>query len=548
MFGTNLPKRHSLRLSAVLLILLTSVNFLTVSAQGNSEDTTSEQAGSRILLPLVSSFSDNEAGTSSAVPASYFVDRIKGIDATTRGSQSAPWKSIQWAADHAVPGSIINVLGNATGTAYCETVRIHSTRSGSASAPTTFQNYQDPNSPAYQPILDGSCLDAGSAKSGFTISGASYVVIKGFIIQNYVTTVSANEVSGIAIGDNAHHIYIQNNRIRNIKTQGQNSDVGAAYGIKVRTESGQSMNSIFIDGNELYNLVLGNSEALSINGDISNFWITNNSIHNADNIGIDAIGFEGNSPSAQARNGYIINNQVYNIDASHNPAYSAPSAAGIYVDGGDSIVIERNKSYGNNIGIEVASENANHYATNVTVRSNFVYNNMIAGISIGGGASSNGGTEGCWIVNNTLFNNNSANQNGELWIQYHTSRNIIENNIIYAGPANVLIANVPSSANMINYNFYYTTGNPAQRVWLWLNKEYTDFAAYKTVSKNDTNSSIDNPMIYLASDTKNFLHLQTTSLAINKGTALDAAKVGTKDIDGDPRLQNQLDIGADEVR
>ena len=51
--------------------------------------------------------------------------------------------------------------------------------------------------------------------------------------------------------------------------------------------------------------------------------VTNNLIHDNNNIGIDAIGFEGvfpNSAYDQARNGEISGNIVYNITSNDNPA------------------------------------------------------------------------------------------------------------------------------------------------------------------------------------------------------------------------------------
>ncbi len=76
-------------------------------------------------------------------------------------------------------------------------------------------------------------------------------------------------------------------------------------------------------------------EALSLNGNIDGFEINGNEIYNNTNIGIVAIGYEGECPDPnldQARNGVIINNLVY-----QNPsAYDA--AAGIYIDGGKNIV------------------------------------------------------------------------------------------------------------------------------------------------------------------------------------------------------------------
>ncbi|MFX9181031.1 hypothetical protein ABTN76_19975, partial [Acinetobacter baumannii] len=88
--------------------------------------------------------------------------------------------------------------------------------------------------------------------------------------------------------------------------------------------------------------------------------VSNNIIHDNNNIGLDAIGFEGTAPSAsydQARNGQIVGNVVYDITSYYNSAYGKQYAAdGIYVDGGTQIIIERNIVHHADLNMEFASE------------------------------------------------------------------------------------------------------------------------------------------------------------------------------------------------
>ena len=61
---------------------------------------------------------------------------------------------------------------------------------------------------------------------------------------------------------------------------------------------------------------------MNVDGNVTNFLITNNLIHDNDNIGIDIIGFEGVSPDPAydyARSGTVAGNTVYNISAINNP-------------------------------------------------------------------------------------------------------------------------------------------------------------------------------------------------------------------------------------
>ena len=63
---------------------------------------------------------------------------------------------------------------------------------------------------------------------------------------------------------------------------------------------------IAIIDNELRHLTLGSSEALVVNGNVEDFLIEGNRVHDTNNIGIDVIGFEGmaSDPTVdQARDG-----------------------------------------------------------------------------------------------------------------------------------------------------------------------------------------------------------------------------------------------------
>ena len=169
---------------------------------------------------------------------------------------------------------------------------------------------------------------------------------------------------------------------------------------------------------ELYGLVLGNSEALVMNGNVTGFNISDNIVHDCDNIGIDIIGYEksneddGYSEYDRARNGVVKNNIVYNISSGSNLTYRKSTsknpgkcAGGIYVDGGHTVIIEGNYVENCDIGIELASEHGGMTTDNIKVLNNvLVNNNALGGISIGGSDDENGNTTNCTIQYNTIYN------------------------------------------------------------------------------------------------------------------------------------------------
>jgi len=461
------------------------------------------------------------------------------------GTLTEPWQTIQKAANSLAPGDTVYVRGGV----YNEAVTLNV--SGSAgNGSIVFQNYANEI-----PILDGSGLVVAEADNGMIlIVDQHHIIIKGFEIRNYSSTTPFVMPVGINIRGVAHHIQLRNNHIHHIATNApvDGDLMGAdAHGIAVYgTSAIDSINNIIIDGNELNDLTLGSSEGLVLNGNVAVFTVSHNIVHDCNNIGIDFIGFEDVAPSAaydQARNGNVVDNIIYNISSYGNPAYGNEySAGGIYVDGGRNIIVERNTVSQADIGIEIASEHQGRATNFVTVRNNFLFNNRMAGISMGGYDDERGSTENCIIVNNSLYYNGiGENGNQELLLQFDTRYNIIKNNIFYADEQSLLIGNPFSEnvGNIIDYNIYFCASGQTGSEWEWKNNVYEGFAAYISASGNDTHSLFIDPQ-YTGLSVPD-LHLLTTSPAINAGENL--AEIGDYDIDGETRLLgSNVDIGADE--
>ncbi|MBB3127216.1 hypothetical protein FHS19_001870 [Paenibacillus rhizosphaerae] len=486
--------------------------------------------------------------TAEAAGAEYYV-AVNGNDANA-GTSAAPWKTLQHAADTAGPGSTVYVRGGV----YNQKLKI--TKSGSADqGPITFANYSGET-----PVIDGTGLSVSGTEGIVDLANVNYVTIQGFEIRNFTTTANNVMPVGIYVHGAGGNITLSKNKIHDIKNTSApaGSDLLGrdAHGIAVYgTKAPESIHDVTIDGNELYNLVLGSSETLVLNGNVDTFAVTNNIIHDNDNIGIDVIGFEGKSPNSaydQARNGIISGNKVYNITSNNNPSYgkklpnNSNAADGIYVDGGKDSIIERNYSYNNDIGVEIASEHAGKATSNITVRSNFIYGNRLTGIAMGGYDTLRGSTVGCRIVNNTLYKNDTLGDgSGQLYVQYDTQNNVIRNNIFVASSTDVLIYNeyTKNSGNVVDYNLYFAPGGSSDATWTWKNKEYTGYAAYKKGTGNDAHSVFADPL--LVNPAAGDLHLKTGSPAMDKG--LTDSDIGSLDIDGQPRAQGGgVNIGADE--
>jgi hypothetical protein len=481
----------------------------------------------------------------------YYVS-TSGNDSNS-GTIDHPWRHIQHAADVVQPGDTVYVRQGV----YRELVTMKSSGSTSAGF-ITFSSYSGELA-----TLDGTGLPITGGQWGlFTIPSQSYIVINDFEVRNYKSSKVADVPIGVWIFGQGSNVQIVNNHIHNIETNAKanpnlcNTD---AFGLTVDgTVGDQSINALVISGNEVDHNKTGCSETVSVDGNVENFVISNNLIHDDDNIGIDAIGFEKVSPNPktdQAREGEIRGNTVYNITSQGNPDYHENdySADGIYVDGGTQIVIEQNLIHNVDLGIEMASEHRDHVTSIVIARNNVIYFDNSNGISIGGYASGVGGTDRCTIVNNTLYADGTKganNNSGEFQIQFHATDNIYENNIVYANTQAVFMNNyiaMPPHPAVVDYNLYYSKVGAANGNWMWEGKNYTGYDTYRTKTGLDAGSPPFSDPEFISTGNPPDLDIEPGSPAVNAGTNLGEQVVGAVDFAGNPRVENdEINIGAYE--
>src|SRR5438876_618335 len=468
-----------------------------------------------------------------------------GNDASS-GTSGSPWRTIQHAANMVQPGDTIYVYGGT----YNETVTINASGNSTAGY-ITFQSY-----PGQTAIIDGTGLAVNGQTGLINIQDQSYLVVRGFEIRNYSTSSTANVPIGIYITGADSYIQILNNHIHNIKTSASGCNANA-LGIAVYGDNGSSsINNLTISGNELDHMTTGCSETMSLDGNVQYWTVSDNLIHDNNNIGIDAIGFEGVSPNPstdQARDGLIVGNTVYNITSYGNPAYGNQYAAdGIYVDGGTRITIERNVVHNTDLNVELASEHSGKVTSYVTMRNNLIYQSNSVGVSIGGYDSRVGGTDHCTIVNNTLWDNDTKNTgSGEFQIQYYATNNVFKNNILYASSQGLFLNSYTNSeSNPVDsdYNLFYSSVGPLSGQWIWNGATYAGFSSYQSATGKDAHSHFADPQYFDLSSTPPKLDVQSTSPAVNAGINLGSSLVGTVDYAGKQRVNvnGQINIGAYE--
>jgi len=469
----------------------------------------------------------------------YYVSP-NGNDVST-GSIDAPLRGINTALSKTVPGDTVIVRGGT----YHEKVSF--TKSGRQDKWITLKAYSGEAA-----IIDGTGLSITGKEALVTISNVNYILVEGFDICNYKSSTPWVNINGILVNAGSGNITIRKNKVYNIEHNVKPEDGRSGHGIEIIGNTDVAMKNILVEENEIHDCNTGYSENLTINGYVDGFTIRGNKIYNAENIGIDAAGgYWANSNPAfnYARNGVISDNELYNIDMSTGPL-GGHGAIGIYIDGARNIIVERNKVHEADRGIGIVSENDAYPTEDCIVRNNFVYNCVRTGIYLGGYLNyTTGGTNNCYVVNNTLYFNNKelgafGEIVGEIRLTENCNNNTIQNNIIYAGANDVFIHKYTTtgSNNIIDYNLYYTTGATK---WIWNGTEYGDYNTWKTACSGDANSTNGiNPL--LANTASPDLHIQTVSPAKNSGVVISADVNGSADIDGNTRIvNNQISKGAD---
>ena len=372
------------------------------------------------------------------------------------------------------------------------------------------------------PVLDGASLTVPDGRSAMvTLDGSRGVTVRGLEITGYRTKAIDAMPIGIYVHGAASDVTLRDNHVHAMGND--NGTLGSydlnAHGIAVYGDSVEHpITGLAIEDNEVDHLVLGASESVVVNGNVDGWRVTGNDIHDNNNIGIDAIGYEPTLPEPyrytdlnRARHGVIKDNTVRNIISKGNPTYFEDGgwcncADGIYVDGGTAITVERNRVSGSDIGIEVAAENARGSADHVLVSRNVITRSKYVGIATGGYCN---GSEACGGVEtgrahdnrferNTLYANNQLDDGSpEVLVQYHAYRNTFTHNRVWATDEDHAVLGTVEGADRdglstplrADHNTYFANGGRAKEATFGsLGTTYTGFDTYRKATGQDRHS------------------------------------------------------------
>jgi hypothetical protein len=257
-----------------------------------------------------------------------------------------------------------------------------------------------------------------SDSGGVSIVDSRSVEIYGLTVEDYTFDGTAHVPAGIYVttrsdtaqtnpsvvphrsacflhGGACSDIFVIDNTVRDIsntadedhalKADCNNGNVDA-YGIAViagGTATSPKLQHVVVEGNTVTGTRTGQSETVTFNGALEDFLAADNVIGDADNIGLDTIGWE--TGGAQASHGYVDGNTVYDVDTESNAAYGRwntstgtcgplpENAAGLYDDGATYVWIGSNVVWNSDQGINLDVETASKETDHLLVSGNTVH-------------------------------------------------------------------------------------------------------------------------------------------------------------------------------
>ena len=549
-------------------------------------------------------------GFSQTRPTVLYVDANYSGTTTSNGSEEFPFKTIRAALDYR--GNVLGITGMVSdekiivkaGTySPTDAERIFITGTNGGKEGLWFTLEAEGN--AY---IDGTNLYATKFAALIAItSAAQNVRVKGFKLKNqrnnqslasYVNGVLVKDSKfGIQVANTAKNIEIIDNEIYDfswtldVDPMKKRLDFTASEIATLKTAQGGDncgpinatgtdsipITNLVIKNNYIHNIIPGWTEGIQINGNVDGFEVSNNTITEVQNIGIVAAGhynwvldIQGATLTAAqnyARNGIIKNNKVSSCRSPIAPA------AGIYCDGSQNVVIERNTSSNGQVGFSIGNENSNVNSGGHTLRNNLSYDNSWSGMLLGVPVQASGSyIDNVTVTGNTVFRNGGVIDTylgnlgaSECIINKNIKNLSIKNNIFYAVNHNVLVSfGMPFETSMVSfvnlisfdYNLYYTNSTETVPLggfdWSQLGAGYDFYGTFDWYRVNrtnqDANSSFSNPNFANTASSPIDLTLQVTSPAINAGDPNYIVATAETDFFGNDRInQTIVDIGAYEA-
>lgn len=331
--------------------------------------------------------------------------------------------------------------------------------------------------------------------------------------------------TAVKVGGGASYINIRDVEIYNINCREiVGEDTSGCNPLVIYADVTGSISNITVENCYIHDCDTGWSEALTLNGNVSNCLIKNCTIKDITNIGIDLAGnYEWTGtvgdPNNQTHNCIVENCLIMNCQSHY------ATSAGLYSDGARDNTFRYNVIYNCQCGIELGSEQPGSVSENFYIHNNLIIDSGRC-IGIGSYLETGAPNRNAYIYNNTFVCGDSNKENYGLYVERTENVNFY-NNIVYGTANTSLYSNHYNSSVNVGNNCWYQPSGSKPSV------DSTGMFADPLFTNNTLTIYGD----YI---------LLETSPCINKGkNALDAY-AGSTDLNGNTRIIDTIDIGVFE--
>lgn len=354
-------------------------------------------------------------------------------------------------------------------------------------------------------------------------TGAKYINFENIVVSDLY---DLHWGSAIRVSGGTSYINIRNVEIYNITCREiVGEDTSGCNPLVIYADTSGSISNINVENCYIHDCDTGWSEALTLNGNVSNCLIKNCTIKDITNIGIDLAGnYEWTGtvgdPNNQTHDCIVENCLIMNCQSPY------ATSAGLYSDGARDNTFRYNVIYNCQCGIELGSEQPGSVSENFIIHNNLIID---SGRCIGIGAYLETGAQNrnAYIYNNTFVCGDNNKENYGLYVERTDNVNFY-NNIIYGTANTKLYSNSYNSVvNAGNNCWYQPSGNKPEI---------------------DTTGIFTDPLFVNNDLTINGDYtLFANSPCINAGINVSASYIGDTDLNGNIRMCDAVvDIGSFE--
>jgi hypothetical protein len=343
------------------------------------------------------------------------------------------YPTIQEGLNAAQPGDSVLVKA---GTYY---ERVTFPRSGRPDQYITLSNYNND-----EVIINGKGLGTTYYSGVVRINGNNYIIVRGLTVKNGMCQISVTSGNYVEIRDNT--TIGETTGIKWPDRGGASKTQRRGPGILIQ---GTSAN-VIIDGNDISYAAALHYESLRVMGNTTNFYVTNNIVHDNYYIGIDIV---GRTSDGTPSNGLIDGNIVYN---NYNPDGRGYSS-GFYVDCAEYLTFSNNVVYDHSFGAGflLRCEESGNSSNNIVLRNNLAHNNHYNYVI--GHSYTRATVDYVKMYNNTSY---EASSHYALYVR-SGNNHVFKNNIFYQSNGKVFKKDSFAGSNLFfSHNLWYGGEGP----------------------------------------------------------------------------------------